>query len=119
MRQSCQPYEYFNIRGNECVNCTARTLYEKGHFSLLIDSSIQGDCDFNGNMPNAAVPNENNFGLYNAVNPKFRCTSSQDATTHFLIPDPVPVKKQEVHLTQTDINSPSNVYLRDQYSKGL
>ena len=55
----------------------------------------------------------------NAVNPKFRCTSSQDATTHFLIPDTVPVKKQEVHLTQTDINSPSNVYLHDQYSKGL
>ncbi|CAH3121686.1 unnamed protein product, partial [Pocillopora meandrina] len=77
VRQSCRRCEYVNIRGNECVNCTARTWYEKGHFPLLIDSSIQGDCDFNGNMPNAAVPNEDNFGLYNAVNPKFRCTQTK------------------------------------------
>ena len=78
-------------------------------------------------MPNVAVPNEDNFGLYNAVNPKFRCTQTKmqrlssglEALYDFLIPDPVPVKKQEVHLTQEGINSPSNVYLRDQYSKGL
>ena len=48
-----------------------------------------------------------------------RLSSGLEALDDFLIPDPVPVKKQEVHLTQTDINSSSNVYLRDQYSKGL
>ena len=67
-----------NIRGNECVNCTARTLYEKGHFSLLIDSSIQGDCDFNGNMPNAAVPNEDNQRGLSQISMYFkpRCNDS-------------------------------------------
>ena len=48
-----------------------------------------------------------------------RLSSGLEALYDFLISDPVPVKKQEVHLTQEGINSPSNVYLRDQYSKGL
>ncbi|XP_027043855.1 uncharacterized protein LOC113671797 [Pocillopora damicornis] len=47
----CRPFEYVNIRGNKCRNCT--------------------DCDF--------------FGLYSKVNPKFRCTSSSNATTQFWI----------------------------------
>ena len=31
---TCRPYEYVNIRGNECVNCTALTGYKKGSYPL-------------------------------------------------------------------------------------
>ena len=85
IEETCRPYEYVNIRGNECVNCTARTWYKKGYFHLVIDSSIQNGCDFDGNIPDQAVPSEDNFGFYGEVNPKFRCTSSQNATTQFWI----------------------------------
>ena len=62
-----------------------KTWYKKGHFPLHTDSSKQADCDFDGNTPNVAVQNEDNFGLYSKVNPKFRCTSSSNATTQFWI----------------------------------
>ena len=81
----CRPYEYVNIRGNECVNCTARTWYKKGSFHLVIDSSMQNGCDFDGSISDQAVHSEDNFGFYDVVNPKFRCTSSQNATTQFWI----------------------------------
>ena len=85
VKYDCRPYEYVNIRGNECVNCTTRTWYKKGAYHFHIDSSIQNGCDFDGSISNQAVPGEDNFGLYDVVNPKFRCTSSQNATTQFWI----------------------------------
>ncbi|PFX34675.1 uncharacterized protein LOC111324171 [Stylophora pistillata] len=81
-KSACRPYEYVNIRGNECVNCTADTWYEKGNFHLHIDSSLQRGCEFNGN---GAKSDEDNFGFYYVVNNKFRCTSSSNATTQFWI----------------------------------
>ena len=80
---SCQKYELVNIRGNECANCTAATWYLKGSFPLHIDSSIRHGCDFDGNQGGDVVGSEDNFGYYHAVNQKFRCTSSQEATTQF------------------------------------
>ena len=80
---SCQKYELVNIRGNECANCTAATWYLKGSFPLHIDSSIRHECDFDGNQGGDVVGSEDNFGYYHAVNQKFRCTSSQEATTQF------------------------------------
>ena len=81
----CRPYEYVNIRGNECVNCTTRTWYQKGLHPLHIDSSKQNGCDFSGSISDQAVNDEDNFGFYKVVNPKFRCTLSQNATTQFWI----------------------------------
>ena len=80
---SCQKYEFVNIRGNECVNCTSATWYRKGAFPLHIDSSRRLGCDFDGKQSGDEVPNEDNFGYYRTVNPKFRCTSSPEATTQF------------------------------------
>ena len=83
---SCQKYEIVNIRGNECANCTAATWYRKGSSPLHIDSSNRGHgCDFDGTLSGDVTPNEDNFGLYGTVNPKFRCTSSSQATTQFWI----------------------------------
>ena len=81
----CQRYELVNIRGNECTKCTARTWYLLGFNPLHIDSSNQYGCDFNGNMTGDVLADEDNFGLYNVVNPKFRCTSSSQATTQFWV----------------------------------
>ena len=83
--ERCQTYELLNIRGNECANCTASTFYLKDVFPLHIDSSEKGTCEFDGSKTGDVTPSEDNFGLYLDVNPKFRCTSSSDATTQFWI----------------------------------
>ena len=87
VKDVCRPYEYVNIRGNECVNCTARTWYKKGVYPLHIDSHYQYDCDFDGSRTDTAVYGEDNFGLYcnSCINPKFRCTSSENDTTQIWI----------------------------------
>ena len=72
----CRMYEFINIRGNECTNCTAKTWYRPLH----IDSSAQAGCDFD---PKENLYDEDNFGLYLAVNQQFRCTSNQQTTTQF------------------------------------
>ena len=83
--RSCRRYELVNIRGNQCENCTAWTGYQKDSMHLHIDSyySASKNCDFDGNESRDAVVNEDNFGFYDAVNQKFRCTSSSEATTQF------------------------------------
>ena len=81
----CRPYEYVNIRGNECVNCTTKTWYKKTDYPLHIDSYFQAGCDFYGSITDAAVYSEDNFGFYYDINPKFRCTSSENDTTQIWI----------------------------------
>ncbi|XP_078375359.1 uncharacterized protein LOC144658766 [Oculina patagonica] len=85
VKDSCQKYELANIRGNECVNCTVRTWYMKDSAPFHIDSCFQDLCDFDGNQTGDVIYSEDNFGLYLLVNPKFRCTSSSEATTQFWI----------------------------------
>ena len=80
---SCQKYELVNIRGNECANCTAGTWYRKDDFPLHIDSSKRLGCEFDGSQRGDAVGSEDNFGYYQDVNSKFRCTLSLEATTQF------------------------------------
>ena len=81
---SCQKYELVNIRGNQCENCTALTWYLKGSVHLHIESSaLHLNCDFDGRQSGDVVGIEDNFGYYGTVNPKFRCTSSSEATTQF------------------------------------
>ena len=85
MTTRCRKYELVNIRGNECLNCTAFSWYQKGAYPLHIDSSISLGCDFDGSQTDVAVDSEDNFGQYIVVNPNFRCTSSLTATTQFWI----------------------------------
>ena len=82
---SCQKYELVNIRENECVNCTAATWYRKGFYPFHMDSSNRHGCDFDGNQTGDVISSEDNFGHYGVINPKFRCTSSSEATTQFWI----------------------------------
>ncbi|KAL9968534.1 hypothetical protein ACROYT_G020641 [Oculina patagonica] len=79
----CHQFEIINIRGYECVSCTAPLWNRKGITSLCTDSSYN-ICEFSGNQGNV-VNSEDNFGLYGKVNPAFRCTSNPDSTTQFWI----------------------------------
>ena len=79
----CMEYEFLNIRGIECSNCTAATwygLYNKVYISHHIDSfyNPQG-CEFDAKS--GSVPSEDNFGHYYHTNTNFRCTASPTSTT--------------------------------------
>ena len=79
----CYQFEIINIRGYECVSCTAPLWNSKGASSLHTDSS-RNVCQFNGKKGDV-VGNEDNFGYYGNANPNFRCSSSADSTTQFWI----------------------------------
>ena len=81
----CRPYEYVNIRGNKCVNCTATTCYKKGSYPFHMDSSGRGSCEFYGSEVDPAKYSEDNFGQYATTNPKFRCISNLVDTNRFWI----------------------------------
>ena len=65
----CCQFEIINIRGYECVSCTAPLWNSKGLASLHTDSS-RNVCQFNGNRGDV-VGNEDNFGNYGNFNPTF------------------------------------------------
>lgn len=79
---SCGWYELVNIRGIECKNCTAFTVYGEA-FEFHIDSwaTLPVSCDFNGQ--DGALFSEDNFGVYEYANPDFRCSSSPESTTQY------------------------------------
>ncbi|KAL9968544.1 hypothetical protein ACROYT_G020652 [Oculina patagonica] len=84
---TCRKYELVNIRGNECVDCTAATWYRKGSYHLHIDSSDNSGmgCDFDGTLSGDNANREDNFGYYGTENPIFRCTSNLESTTQYWI----------------------------------
>ena len=79
----CRKYEFLNIRGIDCQECTAAT-WQFGAWHIdSFQSSI--NCEFDGRR--GAVTSEDNFGAYSNCcrNPAFRCTSNQDSTTQHWI----------------------------------
>lgn len=82
----CKKYEYINIRGYSCGQCTA-------HFAQIdiwhahVDSyyGSQKGCQLTSPLT-GAVRNpggEDNFGFYQTVNPVHRCSSSLNSTTQW------------------------------------
>ena len=81
---TCLPFEYVNIRGNECSNCTAlaKQLSRKAWTMNSYQSKLKG-CQFDGSP--GANGDEQNFGRYNSINTDHRCSSSPNSTTqHWL-----------------------------------
>ena len=80
----CKHYEYLNIRGLECHDCTALTKQKPGK-AWFINSDISklSGCDFDGSQ--GSVSNENNFGRYRSgtVNPAHRCSALPASTTQY------------------------------------
>ena len=81
--RTCQMYEYINIRGIECSNCTAGTKQTADRaWNIRSSRSKLWGCDFSGSL-GAININERNFGAYgdSDVNPVHRCSSSSASTT--------------------------------------
>ena len=77
---TCFQFEFVNIRGNECFNCTLSLWNEKGIYPLHRDNTLNV-CDFSGEA--GAKLSEDNFGFYDVVNPSHRCSSNASSTTQF------------------------------------
>ncbi|KAL9951300.1 hypothetical protein ACROYT_G043939 [Oculina patagonica] len=83
-KSKCRMYEFVNIRGIECRDCTAGT-WQKVDRMWHINSrgSASVGCEFDGRE--GSVNTEQNFGQYAYTNPAFRCTSNPNATTQHWI----------------------------------
>ena len=77
---ACFQFEFINIRGHECVNCTVPLWQSKGVWPLHTDTSIKR-CEFNGQQ--GAIVSEDNFGFYWVVNLQHRCSFNSLSTTQF------------------------------------
>lgn len=80
----CRRYEFMNVRGNQCLNCYARTAVftDRAPFVLSYYQPGQGLCNFYGS-PNEGIPGEHNFGYYRTPNPAFRCSAGNNSTTQY------------------------------------
>ncbi|KAJ7381059.1 hypothetical protein OS493_004655 [Desmophyllum pertusum] len=80
-RHVCKRYEYLNIRGIDCNDCTALTNQKDGDswFIESYDSKKTYRCEFDGRPGMGSK--EFNFGRYVYKNPEHRCTSAPSSTT--------------------------------------
>lgn len=78
----CIRYEFVDIRGNRCQNCTVYSPY-KNIYGYHIDSWWDVGCDFTARP--GGVQDEDNFGHYGTRNDAFRCSSSMTSTTQYWI----------------------------------
>lgn len=78
---ACTRMEFLDIRDNSCVNCTAAWWQDTNRpESFHLDFSLD-ICEFDARE--GSVKSENNFGYYVTVNPQFRCSADDAATTNF------------------------------------
>ncbi|CAH3032749.1 unnamed protein product [Porites lobata] len=78
----CFQFEFINIRGHECVDCTVPLWQNKGVWPLHTDTSFHL-CEFNGKQ--GALNSEDNFGFYGVVNSQHRCSNNSLSTTQFCV----------------------------------
>ena len=86
--EGCKRYEYINIGGYNCHNCTALfTQTDNWHAHVDYYHGSQGRCQFNSPLASSVkLPGgEDNFGWYQTVNPVYRCSASADSTTQWWI----------------------------------
>jgi len=76
---TCRMYEYINIRGIECSNCTALTKQLPGQAWTINSYRRHLNCTFDGTL--GTTSNEQNFGRYLPLNNNHSCSSSLNSTT--------------------------------------
>ena len=78
----CKRVEYINIRGHVGKNLTV-AFWQFLHEGLHTDSwFLNTDCQIKV-IKSGAVRDEDNFGWYRTLNPKFRCTKDNQSTTQW------------------------------------
>ena len=84
----CKRYEYINIRGYNCHNCTAH-FSQKDYWHAHVDSHYGSQIGCQFNSPHAGslklLRGDDNFGWYETVNHVHRCSASADSTTQWWI----------------------------------
>ncbi|XP_068676476.1 uncharacterized protein [Montipora foliosa] len=82
----CKEHEYINIRGYSCYNCTTH-FHQGRNFHAHIDSYNTPREECNAYFPDSVAEGggEDNFGLYDAVNPLHRCSSNGNSTTQWWV----------------------------------
>ena len=79
--RDCKQVEYINVRGHACQQCTA-AWGQKADLFLTHRSDVNDDCD-RGATPGHTIQ-EQTFGRYKkGLNPEFRCTEGDSATTNY------------------------------------
>ena len=79
---TCKMYEYVNIRGINCSDCTALTKQQEDvSWHIRSYNSIEFGCEFDGKP--GGVPGEKNFGQFSKLymNQDHRCSFSPASTT--------------------------------------
>ena len=85
--RGCAKYEYVNIRGHQCHNCTVYT-HQTNEQHVHVDSYISRRCGL-GRVPGAKSGHgEDNFGFYFIVNHNHRCSANSTATTQWWLGEP-------------------------------
>ena len=85
--RGCAKYEYVNIRGHQCYNCTVYT-HQTNKEHIHIESYTSRNCGL-GHVPGAITGNgEDNFGFYLVVNPDHRCSANSTTTTQWWLGGP-------------------------------
>ena len=85
----CAKYEYVNIRGYQCFNCTALT-GQTVIMHMHLDSYWSVNCGL-VRAPGAISNDgdgEDNFGRYQTMNPDHRCSSNSTAMTQWWLGEP-------------------------------
>ena len=79
------PYELINIRGNQCIDCTALTNAFwtltpaiRSYENKLFPCEFDGRPNYNGGMEY-----ERNCGIYSVANPAFRCSATKNSITQY------------------------------------
>ena len=80
-KSSCQKVEYVNIRGHYCTHCKPKWWQSSTSHMIHTDSNYN-TCDGYSFKPGNTL-REDNFGHYEYINPAFRCTASDTATTNW------------------------------------
>ena len=83
----CRYYEYINVRGYSCHNCTAQFVQRDSwhaHFDSYWGSSVLG-CQFSSAHEGSVdLPGgEDDFGFYETINPVHRCVTTESSTTQW------------------------------------
>lgn len=82
----CTRYEYINIRGFDCYNCTAHFV-QTDNWHAHVDSyhGSKMGCQFSSAFEGAVKSpgGEDNFGWYKTANPVHRCSSTDNSSTQW------------------------------------
>ena len=81
-QDSCQRYEYISVRGRSCTNCSGM-LVQRDTQHMHTDSYWSGKNGCSWDPSTGALEHEDNFGFYDIINPKHKCTENSFSTTQW------------------------------------